>query len=104
MELEEYVASVLVGVCAGVDKAKNLVKTSAVAPATIDGEIVDRGEFINFEISVTVSDSSEGKGGGKIQVLPLGVSAEAKVNREMMNVNKLSFRVPIYFSATFKGR
>jgi len=96
MELKEFIKSVLVDICAAVYEARNSVKESSIAPGNINGERVENGQLVNFEISVSVSDAIEGSGNGKIQVLSLGANAGAKVNKEMMNVNKISFQVPVY--------
>lgn len=104
MELKEFIKSVLVDICTAVDEAQDNVKESAIAPGSIDGVQVEREQLINFEISVTASDALEGKGDGKIQVFSSGAAVGAKVNKETKNVNKISFQVPVYYSAKFNNR
>jgi len=100
MELKEFIKTVLVDVC----EAKNAVEEGAIAPGSIDGVLVEREQLINFEISVSASDSLEGGGEGKIQVLSLGVAAGTKVNKETQSINKISFQVPVYYSAKYNNK
>lgn len=104
MELKEFIKTVLVDVCDAIHEAKGLVNESCIAPHTIDGKRVGGEQLISFEISVSASDSTTKEGKGEIKVLSLGVDAGAMIAKETQHVNKISFQVPVYYSAKFKNR
>ncbi len=99
MELKQFVKSVLIDICEAVDEAKvAVIDKAAIAPGRFLGEIVDDGQLVSFELLVTVSKSAEGRGGGKIEVLALGVDVGGKVSTQREDSNKVQFQVPVYFS------
>jgi hypothetical protein len=100
MELKEFITSVLVDVCEAVNDAKRATKGSIIAPGPNDGLIGEETRLVNFEVSVVVTDSIEGRGGGKIQVWSIGASGEALAARETINMNKISFQVPVLYSTS----
>lgn len=99
MELKEFIKSVLMDICDGVNEAKDATKKSVIAPYSIGNKIVDGGQLVSFDVSVTIADSIEGNGGGKIQVLSSGISGEAKMAKATSSVSRISFHVPIYFGS-----
>ncbi len=100
MELKEYIETVLVDICEAVSEAKRKTeKIAAIAPASVEGKVVDNGQLVDFEILVAASNSSQKEVSGKIQVI--GIGGKADNTQEIQKTNKIKFQVPIYFSASF---
>ena len=91
MKLENFVKQTLVDIMNGVAGAKKEAILS-VAPGFMDGErIHGEPQYVTFETAVTVTK----EGGASIEVLAIGL--DGNVSSE--HVNKISFKVPVYFNA-----
>ncbi len=99
MELKKFIKSTLIDICEAIDEAKKAsIETAAIAPGTVKGKPVDKGQLVSFDIMVTASNSAQGEGKGKIEVLALGANLDGKVSSEKENTNRIQFQVPVYFS------
>lgn len=108
IKLKDFVASVIVGICDGIQEAKEQTISSnsgncPVAPATISGKntsgdfthtIADFTHTIDFDISLTASSevSAEGKDGLSISVVKANAEAGSKKSDETMH--RVKFSVP----------
>jgi hypothetical protein len=91
MRLEDFVRQTLLDITNAVSDAQAKSRIW-IAPGYVDGEKVYALQPVNFDVAVTVSK----EGGGGIQVWSVG-EISAKGNIE--HVNKVSFSVPVNFSA-----
>jgi len=67
VKLEEFVKNTLLDIPKGVAEAQEETLL-CIAPAIVEGERQTEGQFVAFEVAVTVT----GEGGGGISVLGLG--------------------------------
>ena len=91
MKLDEFVKRSLVEITKGVAEAQE-DSLLYVAPGYVNGERQDEGQKVSFEIAVTVSS----EGGGGISVFSIG---DVKGSHSKETANRISFEVPVYFSA-----
>ncbi|MFZ3032491.1 MAG: hypothetical protein WA138_00550, partial [Parvibaculum sp.] len=73
--IEETLSEIAIGVDAAKAKSRQLI---AISPATINRKMVSEITYIEFDVSIAVSEksdtasSSEKGGGGEIKVLSIG--------------------------------
>ena len=91
MKLEDFVRQTLLDITNGVTEAREKSRIW-IAPGYVDGKEVYSLQPVNFEGAVTVGK----EGGGGIQVWSVG---EMSAKGSIEHVNKVSFSVPINFSA-----
>lgn len=117
MRLSEFIQETLneiaLGVQAGALRAKDFV---AISPSTINGQPVGEKGYVEFDVQVVVGESSTSTKGGKgqlgaeIQVAALGkLSASAGGDADATKAitsertHHVTFKVPIYMAANFRG-
>ncbi|PCJ04746.1 MAG: hypothetical protein COB16_17920 [Rhodobacteraceae bacterium] len=93
MKLDEFVKQTLLDITKGVAAAQEDTLLF-IAPAVVEGERQTERQAVSFEVAVTVTVS--GEGGGGISVMGLG---ELKGGTSRETANRISFEVPVYFSA-----
>ncbi|PRY77661.1 hypothetical protein CLV80_105144 [Yoonia maritima] len=91
MKLDEFVKNTLLDITKGVSEAQD-ESLLYVAPGFVEGEKQTEGQFVTFEVDVTVT----GEGGGGISVLGIG---ELKGSASREAANRISFQVPVHFNA-----
>lgn len=116
MELRDFIRETLVGIATGVQEAK--LRTSdlwAINPGKLNGESVTEKSYIEFDVALTVTETAEtqkgGGGGLKAEVSVLGSKvgggAEAAISgstgSSSEKVSRVSFRVPVYMNADYRG-
>jgi hypothetical protein len=118
MKLSQFIQEALweisAGVTAGAIRSRPF---AAIAPAMIDGERVGEKNFVEFDVSLIVTDQAassvggEGSLGGEITVAPfakvsLGVKGDGtrEKNSSQEQSHRVTFKVPIYFGANFRNR
>ncbi|WP_297842518.1 hypothetical protein [Pseudomonas sp.] len=116
MRLSSFIHDTLYEIALGVElaraRAKDLV---AISPSRLDGVQIDEKSYVEFDVSVLVTESAENaaggaaKVGGEIKVASIGkISAElgGKSEKNITNSNeqthRVAFKVPIYMHANFK--
>jgi hypothetical protein len=100
------------GVQGGSLKARHLV---AIVPGSLNGEHVGEKSYIEFDVSLVVSDAEEkkaggdGKIGGEINVasvakISAGVGGTATTSNaaKAEQTHRVAFKVPIYWSANYR--
>ncbi|THD64166.1 hypothetical protein [Phenylobacterium sp.] len=100
------------GVHGGSLKARDLV---AIVPVSLNGEHVGEKNYIEFDVSVVVSEAEEkkaggdGKLGGEINVASvakisasLGGTAEGSSSAKAEQTHRVTFKVPIYWAANYR--
>lgn len=109
MDLEEFVASTLTQISAGIAKAQVQTAESGawINPAgkiettreTL-GIAVDTNarvylEHVEFDVAVTVATDQAAGAKGAIKVLGLQLGADGRVNYENSSVSRVQFRIPV---------
>ncbi|WP_143526110.1 hypothetical protein [Roseivivax lentus] len=97
MKLDEFVKQTLIDITKGVADAQEDALLY-IAPGYVNGDRQDAQQTVSFEVAVTVNS----EGGGGISVFSLG---ELKGKHAQETANRISFEVPVYFTApTIKNR
>ncbi|HEX4196738.1 MAG TPA: hypothetical protein VHZ26_04790 [Caulobacteraceae bacterium] len=111
--IEETLYEIAVGVKAARLRARDLV---AITPSRLNGTGIDEKSYVDFDVSIVVSEadaSKRGAGGrlgGDIQVaaiakvsLGAGGSAETSSDSRSEQTHRVSFKVPVYLHANYFG-
>lgn len=114
MRLSEFIEGTLSEIAIGVKNAKEKSRSVlAITPGTLDGKVVGEITYIEFDLSVAVSEGSETssskeKGfGGDLKVMSVGVSGrsggkdDAKNTGSSQITQRISFKVPVCMAADF---
>ena len=116
MRLSDFIQDTLYEIALGVQlaqaRAKDLV---AISPSRLDGELLEEKSYVDFDVSVVVTDQMSGtkgggaKLGGEIKVASIAkVSADINASGETKHENtnaqthRVAFKVPVYMNASFK--
>jgi len=91
VKLDDFVKQALLDITNGVAAAQEETKLF-IAPGVVEGETKKDGQSVIFEVAVTLNSS----GGGGISVFSMG-ELKGEISKE--TVNRISFEVPVYFSA-----
>lgn len=116
MELKEYITESLVQITEGIsDAMKRLEGTGVIInpKATFYsngqfwigkeqdlGAIERRVQLVEMNITTTVTDATEGRGGAKINVGILNLGGGVKDTGSEQNTNTIKFTIPICFPCT----
>lgn len=106
--IEETLSEIALGVETAKAKSRHLI---AISPATINRKMVSEITYIEFDVSIAVSEkndsasSSEKGGGGEIKVLSIGgINGKAGTKNDESNSlssqlsHRISFKVPVCMS------
>jgi len=109
--IEETLSEIAVGVKNAKEKSRSVI---AIAPGTLDGNVVAEITYIDFDVSVIVTESSEGASsrngriGGELKVMSvggiggnIGGQQDNKSSASAQTTHRISFKVPICMSAEF---
>lgn len=108
--IEETLSEIALGVKAAKEKSRGVM---AITPGTLDDRFVAEITYIEFDVSVVVSESSDSsssaeKGaGGELRVLSIGASAkivgktEDKAGSSSQLTHRIAFKVPVCMAAEF---
>jgi len=116
VRLSSFIQDTLYEIALGVQlaqaKSKDLV---AISPAMLDGNLINEKSYVDFDVSVVVSEATDGaiggkgKIGGEIKVASiakisaeLGSSAEKSTKNSTEQTHRVAFKVPVYLNANFK--
>lgn len=98
MDLQTFVRETLVQIVAGVELAISDIKGNStnamVNPYRPDANHSDPTN-VEFDVAVTVTDSSSGRAGGGIKILSFNVGAHGEGKIEAKAVNRIKFSVPV---------
>lgn len=116
MKLSEFIDQAMTEIAEGIQRAK--ISTSdiwAIAPGSLNGERIFEKSKVEFDVAVTVVESTEtqkeGKGGIAAKVEVIGISLRGnlaggghKVQETAKTVaSRIAFKVPVYMNAHFRG-
>ena len=117
MRLSEFIQDMLYEIAEGVQggslKARDL---AAIIPVSLNGKNVAEKSYIEFDVSVVVSEAEEkkasgdGKIGGEINVasvakasVSLGGGAQGSSSAKAEQTHRVAFKVPVYWAANYRG-
>jgi hypothetical protein len=116
MRLSDFIQDTLYEIALGVQlaqaRAKDLV---AIAPSRIDGVLLEEKSYVDFDVSVVVTDSNSGAKGGGVKLgseikvasfvrisADINGSAGSKQENTSAQTHRVAFKVPVYMNASFK--
>lgn len=116
MELQEYISETLVQISEGITSAMQKLEGKGVIinPNSTfhsdgsfwigkdqkSGSVLRRVQMIEMNITTTVSEATEGKGGAKINVGVLNIGGGMKEIGSEQNINTIKFAIPICLPCT----
>ena len=117
MELNEFISDTLLEIAQGVENAQLRAKDiMAINPGSLDGETIFERSYIDFDVSIVVSENDDtsktrsGKVGGKIKIAPfveasaeVGGSGERGTSRTTARTHRVTFKVPVHMNANYKN-
>ena len=92
MELKDFIKRTLLDVVNGVEEA-NAEKNRFRLTSHKDFSTGERGQKIEFDISVIVDKSSENNANGGIKVAIVNLGGEIKDTESSQNVHKIKFEI-----------
>lgn len=116
MKLSEFIDQTMTEIAEGIQKAK--ISTSdiwAIAPGSLNGERIFEKSEVEFDVAVTVVDTTttqkEGKGGVSAKVEVMGVSLGGDLGggghraeeAAKTVASRIAFKVPVHMNAHFRG-
>ena len=103
MELKNFIKGTLTEIVEAVKESQITIKGTGAVINPPQYEIKERTKTgapifeIEFDIGVTVSDSSGAKGGIGIFMAGLGVGTKAELNESNVSQNRIKFRIPVAY-------
>jgi hypothetical protein len=116
MRLSTFIQDTLYEIALGVELARaRAIELVAISPSSLDGQAINERSYVDFDVSVVVSEEQasrtggSGKLGGEIRVAAIfkasaegGGSKEANSARSTEQTHRVAFKVPIYMGANYK--
>lgn len=108
--IEETLSEIAIGVKAAKEKSRSVI---AITPGSLDGKSVAEITYIEFDVSIGVTEVSENssskeKGfGGELKVMSIGMNGknsgkeDAKNSASSQLTHRVSFKVPVCMAADF---
>ena len=118
MQLKAFVKETLIQIIEGVKEAQEQVLVSGAIvnpkgffterdtikwlPERATGEHWREGQVVDFDVSVTVSETDEARGGLGIQIAStvIGVGVSGKSEEQNSTISRLKFSVPLFLPET----
>lgn len=108
--IEETLKEIALGVREAKEKSRSII---AIAPGTLNGELVSEITYIEFDVSFVVSEANEQShaneksGGGELKVLSVGINGKASGKTNNVDslssqlTHRVSFKVPVCMAADY---
>jgi hypothetical protein len=116
MKLRDFIKDTLTDIAFGIQNAKIATKDVwAINPGALHGERLTDKSYVEFDVALTVTESSsterDGKGGVKAEIEVFGSKVGGEVGggigstseKSTQNVSRVSFKVPVYMNAHYRG-
>jgi hypothetical protein len=117
MQLSEFIESTMYEIALGVERARLRARNlAAINPSTIDGQQINERSYVQFDVSVVVSDSEEVRKGGDAKVgaeikvasiakvsVGAGGKVESAVGAKSEQTHRVAFQVPMYMNANYRN-
>jgi hypothetical protein len=99
MELKEFIKEALLNITTGVKEANKADNRFKIIGIKHDKTGMD-GNFVDFDVSIVVNETSTGGAGGKIEakllnVVSAGVDSKISQTNSSQNMNRLTFKIYI---------
>lgn len=91
MELKNFISQALTNIVQGVEEANKTTKRFKLASATHSQ--YGQGQEVDFDVSVTASQDTEGDLNGKIGVAIVNISSDVKLTESNQNTHRIKFKV-----------
>jgi len=115
MNLDEFVKEVLSQIVSGIRHAQSVEGGAYIVPASDGGHEYAKhsrvssnarykSTIVDFDIALTVEDSSKGVGGGSLKVFSFGAKAEGEVTSKDTTVSRIQFAIPIMLPTSERDR
>jgi hypothetical protein len=106
MKLSEFVQEVLTEIISGIRAAQSIDGGAFVVPSGDGGHDYAKhprvsssarlkSTIVDFDIALTVEDSSKGGGGGALKVFGMGANVQGEVSSKDTTVSRIQFAVPL---------
>ena len=116
MRLSSFIESTLFEIALGVEKARVKARDLiAINPSSVEGEPIKEPNYVEFDVSVLVSDSeqhasgAEGRASAEIKVASIakvtvggGGKAEATSTARAEQTHRVTFKVPVFMNANYR--
>lgn len=116
VRLADFIAEAISDIAYGIHLAKaNTYEIIAVVPGSLNGDQLTEKSYIEFDIAVTATSektsggNKSGKAGAGISVLGAKIGVDGTLSSETGEkdlsgvTSRVSFKVPVYFNAHFRG-
>ncbi|MDR3558258.1 MAG: hypothetical protein P4L61_01875 [Candidatus Pacebacteria bacterium] len=117
MRLSNFIQETLYEIALGVQSAKLRAQDLvAINPAELNKEVVGEKSYVDFDVTVVVTETKDkkhggdGSIGGEIKVASIasikgnaGAKTEHSSSTSSEHTQRVSFKVPVYFAAHFRG-
>ncbi len=91
MELKNFINQALINIVQGVEEANKTTKRFLLASSKHDR--YGSGQEVDFDVSVTVSQDSQGTVDGKIGIALASVSGDIKQSETNQNMHRMKFKI-----------
>jgi hypothetical protein len=106
MKLDEFVKEVLSQIISGVRQAQAIDGGAYVVPdgdgghnyashPRVSSSAQIKSTIVDFDIALTVEDSSKGSGGGGLKVFGFNANAQGELSSKDTTVSRVQFAVPL---------
>lgn len=106
MKLDEFVKEVLIEIVSGIRSAQAIEGGAFIVPAgdgghdyakhpRVSSSARIKSTIVDFDIALTVEDSSKAEGGGGLKVWGIGANVQGSVTSKDTTVSRIQFAIPI---------
>ncbi|WP_145616979.1 hypothetical protein [Nitrospirillum bahiense] len=117
MKLSAFIEETLYEIAIGIDRARiSARKYAAINPSRVDGNDVTEKSYIDFDLSLVVTESEESnkKGDGRltaevqvVSFVKIGGGAGGQIDNSKSlkseQTHRISFKVPVYLNANYRN-
>ena len=111
MNLDEFVKEVLSQIISGIRGAQEVEGGAFVVPKgdgghdyaihpRVSSSARIKSTIVDFDIALTVEDTSKGSGGGGLKVFGIGANVQGELSSKDTTVSRIQFAVPILLPAS----
>jgi hypothetical protein len=111
MNLDEFVKEVLTQIVSGIQSAQEVEGGAFIVPSgdgghdyakhpRVSSSARIKSTIVDFDIALTVEDSSKGAGGGGLKVFGIGANVQGELSTKDTTVSRIQFAVPILLPAS----
>ena len=106
MNLDEFVKEVLTEIISGIRDAQEVEGGAFIVPSgdggheyakhpRVSSSARIKSTIVDFDIALTVEDSTKGSGGGGLKVFGIGANIQGEASAKDTTVSRIQFAIPI---------